>query len=119
MSTFERVQRNILRDMDGSKVHTAASWANIMLRNTTSLTNVEEQKKFWNWIQNPEDDERPPPVCEIFEKHTLEEIPKYVTVPNPDDEKSSIELEQECVRNGAAMYIKVKPRVVSEEKSDV
>ena len=119
MSTFERVQRNILRDMDASKVHTAHGWANIMLRNTTRLTDVEEQKKFWNWIQNPEDEERPEPVCEIFEKHTLEDIPKFVTVNNPDDEKSSIELEQECTRNGSSTYIKVKPRVVSEEKSDV
>ena len=120
MTTFERVKRNILRDMDGSKVHTAASWANIMLNNTASLTNPEEQKKFWGWMQNPEDDERPDPICEMFEKHTMEDIPKYVTVPTGDDEKSTIELEQECHRNGAAMFIKVKPRVVNyEEKVDV
>jgi hypothetical protein len=93
-----------------------------MLNNTASLTNVTEQKKFWNWIQNPEDDDRPAPICELFEKHTLEDIPRYVKVTtNTDDEKSTtVELEQECHRNGAAMYIKVKPRVVNyEEKVDV
>jgi hypothetical protein len=122
MSTFERVKRNILRDMAGSKVHTAASWANIMLNNTAALTDVTEQRKFWGWMQNPTDDERPDPLCELFEKHTMEDIPKYVKVTtDADDEKSTtVELEQECHRNGAAMFINVKPRVVNyEEKVDV
>ena len=56
MSTFERVRRNIERDMEMTKVHTAASWAAIMLRNTSRLTNGIEQKKFLEWMTNPFDE---------------------------------------------------------------
>ena len=116
MTTFERVKRNILRDMAGNKCHTAMSWANIMLTNTARLTDVEQQKLFWAWLQNPMDDEREPPLCEIFEKHNMDDIPRFVTVPNPDEEKGSIELEQEVTRNGATMFIKIRP--VQDEKTD-
>jgi hypothetical protein len=92
------------------------SWANIMLNNTARLTDVEEQKLFWAWIQNPMDDERAGPLCTMFEKHTLENIPTRITVPHPEDEKRSVELEQEVTRNGAAMFIKVRP--VQDEKTD-
>jgi hypothetical protein len=110
MTTFERVKRNILKDMNGSITHTAASWANIMLTNNARLTDVEEQKKFWAWIQNPEDDERPDPICETFAKHTLVDIPKIITVQTDvDDEKSSVTLKQECFVNGLTTYIKVTP----------
>ena len=112
MSTFERVKRNILRDMDLSKVHTAQSWCNIMLQNCDRLTNVDEQKKFWNWMVNPHDDEDHPAVeCDMFDEHKPIDQVKRVTVPkNTDDEKSEeIVLENEYKRNGQAMFIKVKP----------
>ena len=112
MSTFERVKRNILRDMELSKVHTAASWCNIFLKNCDRLTDIDEQKKFWNWFANPYDDENHPEVqCDIFTEHKPIEQVKHITVAkNSDDEKSEeIVLEQEYTRNGLAMLIKVKP----------
>ena len=112
MSTFERVKKNIIRDMASSKTHTAASWANIMLQNTTLLTDTDEQKKFWAWIQNPYEDERAYPICDIFEEHNNVVIPRYISVPtDTDDEKSTVELVQECTVNGLATFIKVKPAV--------
>jgi len=118
MTSFERVKRNILRDIAGSRNHTAGSWANIMLNNTSRLTDVGEQEKFWNWMQNPEDDERPGVVCENFETHCEIARPKYTSVPlDGGDEKSKeVQLENEYKRNGSAMYVRVKP--VAEEKSD-
>ena len=98
--------------MASTKTHTAASWANIMLQNTASLTSVDEQKKFWAWIENPHEDERAYPTCDVFEEHTNEEIPRYTTVPNDiDDEKSTVRLVQECTVNGMATFIQVKPAV--------
>jgi hypothetical protein len=115
MTTFERVKRNILRDMESTTSHNADSWARIMLTNTARLTNIEEQKLFWAWIQNPMDEEREPPLCEIFDNHSLEDIPRFVTVQKPE-EKGSVELEQTVTRNGASMFIQVKP--IQDEKSD-
>ena len=115
MSTFERVKRNILRDMAGSKTHTSESWANIMLTHTNRLTDVKEQKKFWAWIQNPEDSEDiVDPIIETFEKH-VEDIPSEVTVSyqHENDEKAQeIVLENTVERNGMAVFIKTVPKVV-------
>ena len=51
MSTFEKVKRRILRDMDSCTTHDAMSWAQIMLQNTAQLTSEADQKKFW--AKNP------------------------------------------------------------------
>ena len=115
MTTFERVRRNILRDMAGSKTHTAASWANIMLTNTARLTNVSEQKLFWAWVENPTDEERPAPVCDVFDEHALVEIAKLVTV---TDNGQTVQLEQEVFKNGATTFIRVKPVAVLEEPDE-
>ena len=50
MSTFERAKKNMLRDMAGSKTHTAESWARILLHNTARLTDIKEQEKFWRFL---------------------------------------------------------------------
>jgi len=114
MSTFARVKRNILRDMNSSSTHTAESWANIMLTNCSNLHSVEEQKLFWAWLQNPLDDERPDPICEVFDNHLKineEEVTKF-----DDDEKSPTYLRNTYHRNGSAMFIRSVP---CEEKSSV
>ena len=114
MSTFERVKRNILRDMNSSSTHTAESWANIMLTNCSNLHSVEEQKKFWAWLQNPMGDERADPICEVFDSHLRineEKVTKF-----DDDEKSPTYLKNTYNRNGSAMFIKSVP---CEEKSSV
>ena len=114
MSTFERVKRNIVKDMERSKVHTAMSWANILLQRTARLTDIEEQKKFWEWIENPEEEERliPSKYTNVTHKPLL--IPSHVralsVLENSDDEKENeIELHQETVREGFTTYIKVTP----------
>jgi hypothetical protein len=120
MSSFERVKKNILREMEDSMTHTAASWARIMLNNTSRLTNVEEQKKFWAWMVNPEEDESVMnPVCEQFTEHCrIDEVEQYdVPMSNADDEKAqSVQMTNEYIRNGLGMYIKTKP--VNTESSE-
>ena len=108
MTTFERVRRNILRDMASSKVHTAESWCNIMLSNTADLTNVEEQKKFWNFLQNPTDEERDPPICDVFE-HCKIDTPATTVVDN-------IVLHNTFTRNGMTMYQQVVPEIMDEKE---
>ena len=120
MVTFERVKQRILRDMAASKSHDASSWARIMLTNTNGLNDINEQHKFWEWISNPEDEDRPVMMFHDFEKQTEVEIEDEVTVPMrttcADDEKESetvedVTLLQDATLNGMSCYIKVKPRV--------
>ena len=89
------------------------TWANIMLKHTARLTDVNEQKKFWNWFTNPGDTDIP-----ATEKWT--EIPapmdidSLVTVPLHDEEKGSIELENTFRVNGLATYVLTKPRTETQ-----
>jgi len=130
MSTFEKVKRNILRDMDRSMTHTAESWANILLQNTSRLTNVDEQKKFWSWLVQPEGDNEHivDPVCDQFSEHCrISEVDRYnveMVTPNgnPDDEKSpteTVEMQNEYFRNGLGMYIKTKPVNTNSSMSEL
>lgn len=97
--------------------HTAESWARIMLDNTSRLTNIDEQKKFWAWMTNPEEDESiVDPVCEQFAEHCrIEEVEQYdvpMTTNDADDEKAPLEqvqMNNQYFRNGLGMYIKSKP----------
>ena len=114
MTTFERVKRNILKDMERSKVHTAMSWANILLQRTVRLTDIEEQKLFWKWIENPEEEERLMSPEFINITHIPLLIPSKITAlsvsEDPEDEKQEeIELRQETVREGFTTFITVTP----------
>ena len=46
--TFEKVKKNILADIKSCKTHTAESWAQIMLKNTSRLTKDADQAQFWD-----------------------------------------------------------------------
>ena len=109
MTTFERVKKRILKDMAASTTHNAESWVNIMLRNTALLTNVEEQKKFWEFIQNPEEDERPPPQIDVFETHLPDDIPNTVDIEGPLHH-------QDVVWNGQSVRIRVKGPVCQDDE---
>ena len=106
MTSFERCKLGILRDMAGCSTHNAESWCSIMLRNTAGLTDVDQQRLFWNFLQNPEDDDRPPPEVEIFEKHVRADLPKTCVV---DVDGKTVVLEQTVVRNGQSVHICLKP----------
>ena len=109
MATFEKVRKKITRDIDAIKVHTPESWANILLTHTSQLRDEREQAKFWNWLQNPTEDEcvQPPIVGEIAE---ITLTPGIVAVKNTDDEKSeTISLKNEYTRNGMVLVCRTKP----------
>ena len=115
MSTFERVQRNIMRDMAGKKTHTAESWVQIMTRNTATLTNVDEQAKFWQWIANPEELEHvPPPTLLNVEAPKI--IDQYCTAPSAitDEKTADVELENTVQRNGLGCYVHTQVKTDSE-----
>ena len=111
MTTFDRVKRNLLRDMDSCKTHTAESWAHIMLKNTNRLADPAEQTKFWEFMQNPTGEEHmPPPVCEPMDEHAQIETPDTIVCPVLDDETSSdVVMENKYFRNGMAVFIQSKP----------
>jgi len=113
MSTFEIVKKRIERDMKAQKVHTQSSWARILTEHTSRLHSEEEQKKFWNWICNPYEDEIPAPNYENIPAAINQvSVPKTVIVSsNQDDEKTQdVQLNQEIHRNGLTCYIKVTPQ---------
>ena len=112
MSTFERVRKNILRDMASCKVHTSESWAQILLTNTCRLTDVEEQKKFWNFMTNPQDDEEIPKVTE-FAPYVHEEQTEEIT------ECDDMTLENHYHREGATMFVRTEPIQKGSEVSDM
>jgi hypothetical protein len=104
----------MLRDMAGSKTHTAESWANIMLKNTSRLTDVNEQEKFWRFMSNPQDEEDiPDPVCQPMEHKRIEEPEQYTTTYVDHGEEKQceekIKIHNEYFRNGQAVYIRSKP----------
>ena len=109
MTTFERVRRNIKRDMDSIQVHTPESWANILLTNTNRLTDEREQEKFWAWLQNPEDREMEEPT--IARRGEFRLTPHIITVPTDegDEKQGDIELENTYERNGFVMVCRTKP----------
>ena len=105
----------MLRDMAGSKTHTAESWARILLNNTARLTDIKEQEKFWRFLSNPNDDEDiPDPVCTPMVHSKIEEPKQYTTSfnTNPQEEKSNeeeVKIDNEYFRNGHALYIRSIP----------
>ena len=107
MSTFETVQRRIINEMNKSNNPDNISWANIMLKHTARLTDVTEQKKFWNWFTNPGDTDIPD-IDKWTDVPAPTNIGSLVTV--PDEEKGSIELENTFHVNGLATYVTTKPR---------
>ena len=113
MTTFERVKRNILRDMDGQKVHTAESWANILLTNTNRLKDEREQAKFWAWLGNPDDREMEEPTLRPVVENKDAPTQVSVTVKDECDEKEGetiVELENAFERNGFITVCRTKPR---------
>ena len=118
MSTFEKVRKNIERDMARSRVHTAESWANIMLQNTNRLTNVQEQHRFWKWMSNPEEREDIPDTVVESMEHTVIETPEYVTVSMTTDDKKStdVEMVNEYFRNGQGMFIKTMTTELAQSR---
>ena len=120
MSTFERVRKNILADMEAHKTHTAESWADIMLRNTARLTSEKEQAKFWAFMMNPNDEEDlPTPQLEPWNNEEIDQ-PETVKllVRDEDDEKGTeVELENVYERRGQTMYIKTRVKRDQEEST--
>ena len=108
MSTFETVQRRIVNEMNAVNNPDSITWANIMLNHTSRLTDVNEQKKFWNWFTNPGDKDLP--VTDKWVDVPAVDLESLVTVPLHDEEKGCIELENSFRVNGLATYVSTKPR---------
>ena len=101
-SNFERVKRDILKEMHCAPYHTASSWADIMLRNTAYLTTEDDQKEFWKWSLNPSDLRDQPEM-------------KFVSY-NP--ENIEVGKEFKVKRNGLTEYITTQEEEEDEKKCD-
>ena len=120
MSTFERVRRNILADMEAQTAHTAESWCDIMLRNTARLTDEKEQAKFWGFLTNPNDEEDiPMPKLERWshDKIAQPETVKLLVKDEDDEKGAEVELENVYERRGQTMYIKTRVKRDQEEST--
>lgn len=119
MSTFERVRKNILKDMARSRVHTAESWADIMLSNTSQLTDCRQQHMFWNWLVNPEEDESLPP-CKIADGPQAKEVlPAQTSVPyraGDEEKEHDVALTNTYHKTGLGCHIVTEPTTKTSMK---
>ena len=107
---FLRVKKDILADMAGISHHPQESWAKIMLEHTAFLKTEEDQKSFWNFILNPNDDRKYEAPTFMAYKSEEVVIPEFQTIQikDTDDEKmEEITLKNEEYRNGLTSYINV------------
>ena len=116
MSTFETVRRRLMRDFRETPNMDGMQWANIMLKHTARLTDEEEQKKFWNFMQNPGDAD-------------LDETTEWAPVPEPTevqqfvtaygDDPKEIELENRFKQNGLCTFISTTSRTSEQTQLDL
>ena len=116
MSTFETVKRRLLRDIRDTPNMDGMQWANIMLQNTSRLTDEEEQKKFWNFISNPGDAD-------------LDETTDWTPIPEPtevqqfvtgyDDDHKEVELENRFKQNGLCTFVSTVSRTSGQKRLDL
>ena len=106
MSTFERAQKRIIRDIEASQNIDSITWANIMLKHTAQLTSESEQKKFWNWMTNPSDAD-------------LDDTTNFTPMPEPTEvqpvvtaieDNEEIELENQWKQNGLCTFVRTVPK---------
>ena len=113
MSLFERVKKDILLEMSGTQYHSGMTWADIMLRNSSRLVTLDDQKLFWKFLLDPEDqndikmsyDEVDPNAIVVSKGFTM-------TVTNENDEKEDtmeVQYENTVYREGLVSYIETKP----------
>ena len=57
MKILDRVKRDITREMESQQTHTGSSWADIMLRHSSKLQKTEDQKEFWKWLLDPNEEQ--------------------------------------------------------------
>ena len=110
---FLRVKRDILRDMKETAHHTQESWANIMLQHTQYLTTTEDQKSFWNFILNPNDErDYVAPKFDTYDSAdvVIEKYQKMSVVEEGDEKMEEVEitLENTQHREGMTVYIHTK-----------
>ena len=96
--------------MANCRVHTAESWANLMLKHTSRLTDVKEQENFWTFLCNPTDHEdiTPPTFTEMT--HEPIEQPATTVI-------NEVEYEHEYNRNGMGLFITSRPKIDSKTSS--
>ena len=111
---FERVKRDIMKDMENTTIHSPESWADIMLQNTQYLKTEQDQQDFWNWIINPNADRRKqlefrkynPNEIEIDQFQHFKVDDKDVTVKNT------------CTHNLLTTFIVTQPIDMDDEKDE-
>ena len=104
---FERVKRKMMADMADTSNHTQMGWAHIMLKAAERCRTDEDQKAFFSYIVNPNDEvDVPEPV--FMEVDTTEPvmIDTFQSMSVVDDEKmATVEFENVVHTNGGTTYI--------------
>ena len=114
MKILDRVKRDIMREIDSQQTHTGASWADIMLRHSSRLQKTGDQKEFWAWLLDPNEEKESDEMTFTEVDPNKIELRTEYTVPscNTDDEKSDIvqvQMTNEIHREGFVTYIRSKP----------
>ena len=110
MNILDRVKRDVKREMDTQSCHTGLSWADIMLRHSTRLTKLADQKLFWEWLMDPTEERDPGFLSfESVNPEKIQLLERY-TVACGDDEKSEdITMVNTIRREGLVTFITSAP----------
>ena len=111
MKIIDRVKRDIMREIDSQQTHTGFSWADIMLRHSSRLTERVDQEAFWRWIVDPNEDREVNMTFTEIDPSKVDLATQYTTpVEEKDDEKcGEVQMENKIHREGFVTYISSKP----------
>ena len=112
MKLVERVKRDIRKEIREIPTHTGASWSDIILRNATRLTTLEDQKEFWRFLLDPEDEQDLNLTFKEIDPDNIKIRETYDVKVQTDDEKDSgetVTFENVVQQNGLVSYILSRP----------
>ena len=106
---FLKVKRKMIQAMKGVRCHTQATWSQIMLEASSRCITNEDQRSFFNYINNPDDSWDIPEIQ--FETIVPNDKPICIPLSSRmnDDEKSDGMLHNVVKTEGGICYILSTP----------
>ena len=108
MKILDRVKRDITREMESQQTHTGSSWADIMLRHSSKLQKTEDQKEFWKWLLDPNEEQDIEMTFAEIDPPKIEVVKEY-TVKTDDEKTEDVPMVNVVHREGFISYIVSKP----------
>ena len=118
-ANFQRVKRDIIRDIEEQNCHSQSSWADILLKHSKYCVTKADQQSLYRFILNP-DDMRDFGDIEFEDIDPVDEVKincfEKMQISNSEDEKENMEeitLENKIYTRGGTTFVITKP--ITEE----